>query len=228
MWARQQACVGTPSGADEPVEAAQDGGDGVDRLGRRVDADHRVAAAEEQAVDRRQQDAAEVVGGMVRLHADAEHAALAQRVAAAGDVADSLAARTRSLLLISLATAAAISGVMAPCSDATSVPRRRVVEQVLAELADGQDSQWRSWDVSRSMRVEDEARHVVVDERLGRRSRRAARRRGRAWRRRARARWPRRCRRVGRRTSPRWPWPTASPNQESGRSRHEGCVQRAW
>ena len=88
MCARQQACVGTSSASMRRSSAAEDRGDDLDRFRRRVHADHGVAAAEEQAVDGRQQDAAEVVARVVRLHADAEHAALAQRVAAACHDAD--------------------------------------------------------------------------------------------------------------------------------------------
>ena len=73
---------------DQPIEPAQDGGHGVDRFDGRVDADHRVTAAEQQPVDSRQQNAAQVVGRMVWLKPHAQHAALAQRVAAAGDVAN--------------------------------------------------------------------------------------------------------------------------------------------
>ncbi len=64
-----QAAVlrGGAGGGDQAVEPAQDGGHRVDRLDGRVDADHGVAAAEQQSVDRRQQDAAQVVGRMVGL-----------------------------------------------------------------------------------------------------------------------------------------------------------------
>ncbi len=71
--------------SDEAVECAEDRLGDVDRLRGRVDADHRVAAAEEQAVGGGQQDAAQVVAGVVRLDPDAQHPALAHRVAAAGD-----------------------------------------------------------------------------------------------------------------------------------------------
>ena len=37
----------------------------------------RIAAAEQQTIDRREEDTAQVVRGMVRLHADAQNAALA-------------------------------------------------------------------------------------------------------------------------------------------------------
>ena len=98
MCARQHACVGIASVVDEPVQPAQDGRHRIDRFGRRIDADDRVAAAEQQTVNRRQQNAAEIVGGMVRLHADAEHAALAQRIAAARHIAD-LARREDQVLV---------------------------------------------------------------------------------------------------------------------------------
>ena len=69
---------------DQAVEGAEDGRGDLDRLGGRVDADHRVAAAVEQSVGRREQDAPDVVAGMVGLDANAEHPALAHRVAATG------------------------------------------------------------------------------------------------------------------------------------------------
>ena len=52
-----------------------------------------------------------------------------------------LAASTRSLLLISLATAAAISGVIARPQRRQVLAGRGVVEQPFAELADGQAAQ---------------------------------------------------------------------------------------
>ena len=83
MWARQQACVGTPRASISRSRPRRMTPHGLDRIGRRVDADDRVAAAEEQAVEGGEQDAAEIVGRMVRLHADAENARFAQRVPAA-------------------------------------------------------------------------------------------------------------------------------------------------
>ena len=58
MWARQQAWVGNLEDVDQPVEAVQDRADDRRPIGGRVDADHRVAAAEEQAIGGREQDAA--------------------------------------------------------------------------------------------------------------------------------------------------------------------------
>ena len=49
----------------------------------RIDADHGIAAAILQPVDRREEYAEKVVGGMVGLNANAQHPALAHRVAAA-------------------------------------------------------------------------------------------------------------------------------------------------
>ena len=73
---------------DQPVQAVRGCADDLDRFGGRVDADDRVAAAVEQAVGGREQDAAQVVAGVVGLDPDAQHPALAHRVAAAGDHAD--------------------------------------------------------------------------------------------------------------------------------------------
>ncbi len=61
MWARQQAWVGIASASIRRSSARRIAASDLDRLGGRIDADHRVAAAEEQAVDGREQDAAEVV-----------------------------------------------------------------------------------------------------------------------------------------------------------------------
>ena len=191
MWARQQACVGTPqarrSSRSRPL---QDGRDRLDRLGRRVDADDRVAAAEQQAVDRRQQDAAEVVGRMVRLHADAEHAALAQRVAAARDVADLAGGQDQVLVAHQLGDRRG------------DLRRDRPLQRAQLRLvrsrrrAGTRGTRRRSGCAMRRNavaveRVEDQPADVVrvgIDERAARRSRRAARRPARAWRRPARAR----------------------------------------
>ncbi len=75
-------------------------GDAVgDAVGGGIDADHRVAAAEQQAIDRCGTDAAEIVGGMVGLQAGAEAAGQALGVAerrgdaaAAGDADEILVA----------------------------------------------------------------------------------------------------------------------------------------
>ena len=64
------------------VECREDLGGGLRGVGRGVHADDRVAATVRKAVDCAHQDAREVVGRVVRLHADAEHAAFAERVPA--------------------------------------------------------------------------------------------------------------------------------------------------
>src|SRR5215831_7875521 len=74
--------------ANQAIERAQDGGNNRDRIGGRVYADNRVAAAKKQSVERRQQNAANVVGRMILLQANAKHPPLAEGVAAMGDVAD--------------------------------------------------------------------------------------------------------------------------------------------
>ena len=70
---------------DQVGEAALEALDDLDRVACGVHPDDGVARAEQQAVDRRQQHAAEVVGGVVGLHPHAEHARPAHRVAAPGD-----------------------------------------------------------------------------------------------------------------------------------------------
>ena len=69
---------------DQPVEGGEDGRGDLDRLGGRVDADHRITAAVEQAVGSREEDAPDVIIGMVRLNTNAEHPTLAHGIAATG------------------------------------------------------------------------------------------------------------------------------------------------
>lgn len=75
---------------DDGVEHLQQGADGGDAVGGRVDADHGVAVAVEQAVEDARGDAGGVVGRVVRLQAGGEPAAQAHGVAEAGDHADLL------------------------------------------------------------------------------------------------------------------------------------------
>ena len=88
MCARQQACVGIAKTSISRSRVLQNIANDLDRFGGRVDADDRVAAAVQQAVDRRQQDPSQVVAGVIGLDPDAQHPALAHRVATAGDVAN--------------------------------------------------------------------------------------------------------------------------------------------
>ena len=67
------------------VEHGEQRARGIDAVGRRIDADHRVAAAEQQAVERRCGDAARIVGRMVGLQAHRQPAGQSDRVAEAGD-----------------------------------------------------------------------------------------------------------------------------------------------
>ena len=139
MWARQQAWVGIVERLDQAVERAEDRRGDLDRLGGRVDADHRVAAAVEQAVGGREQDAAEVVAGMVRLDADAQHPALAHRVAAAGHDPD--LARGQHQVLVAHQLGRRRRDLRRRCPGGprpASLAGRGVVEDPLAELADGQ------------------------------------------------------------------------------------------
>ncbi len=81
----------------------------------RIDADDRVPAAVHQSIDGSDPNPVEVVGGVVGLNAHSEDAALSHRVAQRVTTRMRLAAMTRSLLLISFATADAISGRIARC-----------------------------------------------------------------------------------------------------------------
>ncbi len=126
---------------DQAIESAEDARGDLDRLGGRVDADHRVAAAEEQAVGGREQDAAEVVAGMVGLDADAQHTALAHRVSAASHDAD--LARGQHQVLV----AHQLGGRRRQLRDQAGTDRRQlllgrgVVENPFAEFAHRQPAE---------------------------------------------------------------------------------------
>ena len=126
---------------DEAIQPAQNGRHRFDRFRRRIDADHGVAAAVQQAIDGGQENAAEIVGGVIRLHADAEDAALAHRVAAARDVAD-LARRQHEILVAhQLGRSRSHVGMNGSLNRADFLLADRIVEQILAELANGQTAQ---------------------------------------------------------------------------------------
>ena len=154
MWARQHACVGTAERVDETIQAAQNGRHRFDRFRRRIDADHGIAAAVQQAIDGGQQNAAQIVGRVIRLHADAEDAALAHRVAAARDVAD-LARRQHEVLVAhQLGHSSSHVGMNGSLNRADFLLADRIVEQILAELADGQTAQRIEMPFDRACRAE--------------------------------------------------------------------------
>src|SRR5277367_2722063 len=64
-------------GFNQTIQRLENPADRFDGIGGGVHADHRVAAAVEQAFKRREQNSTEVVDRMIRLRTDAENAALA-------------------------------------------------------------------------------------------------------------------------------------------------------
>ena len=83
---------------DHVVEHAHQAGQRRDAVTCRIDADHRIARAIEQAIDDRGGNAAQVVGRMVGLQAHGEMAGQADRVAKAGD--DAALARDQDEVLV--------------------------------------------------------------------------------------------------------------------------------
>ncbi len=73
---------------DEAIDCFQDGADRFDGIGGGIHSDDGVSAPVHQAVKRRQQNAADIVGGVVGLQTNAEDAALADGVPATRDVAN--------------------------------------------------------------------------------------------------------------------------------------------
>ena len=123
---------------DEAVERAEDGLGDVDRLGGRIDADHRIAAAVEQAVGGRQEDAAQVVAGVIRLDADAQDAAPAHRVAATGYYPDLARGQDQVLVAHQLGRRRYHFRSQSGLDRGQRLAGRGVVENPVAERADGQ------------------------------------------------------------------------------------------
>ena len=147
-------------GLDEAREGVENRGDGVDGIGGGIDADDGVAAAIEQALERGEKDAADIVDGMIRLDADAEDAALAHRVAATGDVADSGGGEDQILVAHDFRG----SGRDFGNDGALKLAKLRfgggVVEKIFAKFADGHALERREGFAV--VGVEDEAGDVVV------------------------------------------------------------------
>ena len=108
----------------------------VYRLDRRVDADHRVTAAIKQALDRSQQDAAQIVGRMIRLQAHGQHARFAERVAATRDVTNLRSRQHQVLVAHQLGRRGRHLGRNARLGRAQPIAIGRLVENPLAKLPD--------------------------------------------------------------------------------------------
>ena len=140
MCARQQACVGIAEHLDQAVERAEDRCGDLHRLRRRVHADHRIAAAVEQPVGRREEDAADIVARVVRLDADAEDPALAHRVAATGHDPDLARGQHQILVAYQLRRGRRDLRRDPRAHRRDHLAGRGVVEDPLTKLADGQAS----------------------------------------------------------------------------------------
>ena len=118
------------------VEHREQRARGIDAVGRRVDADHRVAGAEQQPVERGCGDAARIVGRMVGLQAHRETPGQADRVAEARDDAALCRHRDQVLQAHQLADRGGHLGRQARAQRGQRV--RFGGEQALAELAHGE------------------------------------------------------------------------------------------
>ena len=118
------------------VEHREQRARGIDAVGRRIDADHRIARAEQQAVEHGCGDAARIVGRMVGLQAHREPPGQADRVAEARDDAALRRHRDQVLKAHQLADRGRHLRREAGRSAASVV--RFGGEQQLAELADGE------------------------------------------------------------------------------------------
>src|SRR5437868_772126 len=82
----------------QALKPAQNSADGLDRISGGIHSDDGIAAPVKQALKSCQQYAADVIGWMIGLDADAQHSALAHGIAATSDVAD-LGSRENQILV---------------------------------------------------------------------------------------------------------------------------------
>jgi hypothetical protein len=75
-------------GVDQPGERVQNGAHGFHRVRGRVHSNYGVAASEEESFKRSQQNSANIVHRMIRLHSNPQHAALAHGVPASRYIPD--------------------------------------------------------------------------------------------------------------------------------------------
>ncbi len=154
-------------GFDEAREGVEDRRDRLDRVGGGIHTDDGVAAAVEQAFERGEENAADVVEGMIRLDANAEDAALAHRIAAARDVADARGGEDEILVAHDFCGGGRDFGDQRALGRAELSVGRDVVEKIFAEFADGHALERREGFAV--VGVEDEAGDVVrggIDEGL--------------------------------------------------------------
>ncbi len=191
----------------QAIERVQNCANRFHRIRGGVYADHRVAAAVEQAFKRGEQDAANIVHRMIGLHTNAQHAALAHGVAATRHVANS---RSRQHQIFVAHDFRYGRGYFRN-DGALDVLEVRfgggVVEKAFTKFADGEAFQWleifpiegiqnQAADVV-LLRINQRILHNFVERQFGELAFR-----GHALAFRAR----RRFRPVDRQTFPRWPW----------------------
>ena len=151
--------MGISISLDELVQHVQQADHGFDRIGRRVDADHRVAAAVQQAVQNRRADADQVVGRMIRLQPNRQPAGQADRVAEPRDDAALAGHQDEVLVAHQLADGGDHFRRQAGRKRAQQFGRRLVAQQPVAKLADGHVGH--RLERGRIVRVDDQPRHFV-------------------------------------------------------------------
>ncbi len=152
---------------DDGVEHLQKLADALGVVGGRVDADHRVAVAVEQAVENARGDAGAVVGGVVGLQAGGHPPAQADGVAKARDHADLLRHQDQVLHAHQLGDRGDHFRRQPRCQGGQRGFVRRVAEQPVAEIADGEVGD--RGEGGRVVAVDDQAGHLVAfvgDQRL--------------------------------------------------------------
>ena len=142
------------------VEHTQQRDGGLRAVGGGVDADHRVAHAEQQPVDDRGGDALRVVGGVVGLQARRQPPLQPDRVAERGDDATLTRYRDQILVAHDLRHGRGHLGRHARRQRLKRGAVRRVGQQPLAERAYREAADWR--ERRTVVRVADQARHLVV------------------------------------------------------------------
>ena len=132
----------------------------ADAVGGGIDADHRIAATVEQAVEHRGGDAGGIIGGVVGLQAHGQPAGQADGIAEGGDDADATGNGDQILIAHQFRNRGDHLRHQARCQRRQRLCRRRIRQQPVAQTADGQAGN--RAEGGGVMAIDDQPRHLVV------------------------------------------------------------------
>ena len=144
----------------QTIQRVQNRANRFHRIRRGIHADDGVAASIQQSFKRGQQDAADIVHRMIRLHANPQHAALAHGVAAARHVANPRRGQHQILVAHNFRHGGGDFGNDGALDRAQFAFGGGIVEQALAEFANGDTFQ--RLEVFAIEGIQNQAAHVVL------------------------------------------------------------------